>query len=80
MVTFTSRVFTCRGNIEDALIKIQEILDDAHKSTIPIEEDPEKKKQIETQLKKGNEARLKKKQMKGDKKKERRSGKNVKDW
>lgn len=62
----------CRGNIEDALEKLQDILDQAWKSVQPIEEDPEKKKQIDTQKKRGNETRLKSKKMKSDKKKERR--------
>jgi len=76
----TTNILLYRGNIEDALEKMQEILDHAHTTTLPIEEDPEKKKQIDAQLKRGNEVRLKKKQLKGDKKKERRSGKNIKDW
>jgi hypothetical protein len=38
----------------------------------PIEEDPEKKKQIDAQIKRGKETRLKSKKMKSDKKKERR--------
>jgi len=80
LVIMSQRTRSQLGNIEDALEKVQEILDDAHRTTLPIEEDPEKKKQIEKQLKKGNETRLKKKQLKGDKKKERRSGKNIKDW
>lgn len=62
----------CRGNIEDALEKLQEMLDAAWKSVQPIEEDPEKAKQIQKQVQKSNEFRLKSKKMKSDKKKERR--------
>ena len=62
----------CRGNIEDALEKLQDILDQAWKSVQPIEEDPEKKKQIDAQIKRGKETRLKSKKIKSDKKKERR--------
>lgn len=36
-----------RDNVEDALQKLQEILDAAYQSVLPIEEDPEKKKKIE---------------------------------
>lgn len=39
----------CRANIEDALEKIQSALDRAADSIIPIEEDPEKKKQMAKQ-------------------------------
>lgn len=44
--------------MEDALEKLQEILDAAWKSVQPIEEDPEKKKEIQKQLERGNERRL----------------------
>lgn len=47
-----------RDNVEDALGKLQEILDAAWKSVQPIEEDPEKKREIQKQLERGNERRL----------------------
>ncbi len=59
--------------MEDALTKLQEILDAAWKAVQPIEEDPEKKKEIQKQLKRGNERRLNSKKFQSDKKKERRS-------
>lgn len=59
--------------MEDALTKLQEILDAAWKAVQPIEEDPEKKKEIQKQLKRGNERRLNFKKFQSDKKKERRS-------
>lgn len=63
----------CRDNVEDALTKLQEILDAAWKAVQPIEEDPEKKKKLEKQKKKGTETRLLEKKFKSDKKKDRRS-------
>lgn len=72
LVLTSQRNRTQLGNIEDALEKLQDILDQAWKSVQPIEEDPEKKKQMDTQIKRGNETRLKSKKMKSDKKKERR--------
>lgn len=76
-------------NLEDALQKLQEILDNAWISVQPIEEDPEKKKKLEKQCvgcqkdvcltlclnrkKAANEGRLKEKKFKSDKKKERRA-------
>ena len=43
------QAFACRDNLEDALQKLQEILDSAWKSVQPIEEDPVKKKKLEKQ-------------------------------
>ena len=40
----------CSDNVEDALAKLQEILDAAWKSVQPIEEDPEKAKEIKKQV------------------------------
>jgi len=40
----------CRDNVEDALAKLQEILDAAWKAVQPIEEDPEKAKEIKKQV------------------------------
>jgi peptidyl-tRNA hydrolase ICT1 len=59
--------------VEDALEKLQDILDAAWKSVQPIEEDPEKQKEIKKQLERGNERRLQGKKMQSDKKKERRA-------
>ncbi len=44
-----SLTYACRDNLEDALQKLQEILDAAWKAVQPIEEDPEKKKKLEKQ-------------------------------
>lgn len=44
--------------MEDALEKLQEILDAGWKAVQPIEEDPEKAKQLQKQLERGNERRL----------------------
>lgn len=70
-------ICNCRDNIEDAIEKLQNILDNAWKAVQPIEEDPEKAKKLEKQIQKGNENRLKSKKFKSDKKKERRAGKRV---
>lgn len=48
----------CSDNVEDALEKLQEMLDDAWKAVQPIEEDPEKAKEIQKQLERGNKRRL----------------------
>jgi hypothetical protein len=69
----------CRDNVDDALQKLQDILDEAWKAVQPIEEDPEKAKKLEKQLERGKENRIKAKKFQGDKKKERRAGKRV-DW
>lgn len=61
------------ANVDDALVKMQAILDNAAKTLIPPEVDPEKAKQIEKALKAGNEVRLDLKKRKADKKKERRA-------
>lgn len=61
------------ANVDDALAKLQAILDTAAKTLIPPEVDPEKAKQIEKALKAGNEVRLDLKKKKADKKKERRA-------
>ena len=59
--------------MDDALQKLQDILDAAWKAVQPIEEDPEKKKKLAKQLERGNDARLKVKKVQSDKKKERRA-------
>ena len=60
-------------NVDDALRKMQAMLDRAAESLIPPEIDPEKTKQIEKQVRIANENRLTAKKAKGDKKKERRA-------
>lgn len=60
-------------NVEDALRKMQAVLDRAAESLIPPEVDPEKTKAIEKQVKRANENRLTGKKAKSDKKKERRA-------
>ena len=59
--------------MEDALQKLQDILDAAWKAVQPIEEDPQKKKKLEKQKERGNEVRLVGKKLQSDKKKERRA-------
>ncbi|KAL4853087.1 Peptidyl-tRNA hydrolase ICT1 [Chlorella vulgaris] len=73
LVLTSQRTRSQADNVEDALTKLQEILDAAWKAVQPIEEDPEKKKEIQKQLKRGNERRLNSKKFQSDKKKERRS-------
>lgn len=50
LVTLAPAFLPCRDNVEDALQKLQGMLDAAWQSTQPIKEDPEKKKQINAQL------------------------------
>ena len=59
--------------MEDALEKLQEILDAAWQAVQPIEEDPAKKRELEKQLERGNARRLEAKKFQADKKKERRA-------
>ncbi|KAL4450122.1 hypothetical protein ABPG77_010791 [Micractinium sp. CCAP 211/92] len=77
LVITSQRTRSQADNVEDALLKLQEILDAAWKSVQPIEEDPEKKKEIQKQLERGNERRLQasraSKKFQSDKKKERRA-------
>ena len=72
MVT-SQRTRSQADNVEDALTKLQEMLDTAWEASLPIEEDPLKKKKLEKQKERGNEDRLKTKKFKSDKKKERRA-------
>lgn len=46
----SSACLPCSDNVEDALAKLQEILDAAWKAVQPIEEDPEKAKEIKKQV------------------------------
>ena len=80
LVITSQRTRSQLGNIEDALEKMQGVIDDAYQSCLPIVEDKEKKKAVAKQLEKGNKKRLEAKKQKSDKKKGRREGKNVKDW
>ena len=59
--------------MDDALAKLQEILDAAWQAVQPIEEDPEKAREIKKQLERGNERRLESKKFQADKKKQRRA-------
>jgi len=80
LVVTSQRTRSQLGNIEDALDKMQGIVEEAYASCLPVVEDAEKKKAVAKQLEKGNKKRLEAKKQKGDKKKGRREGKNVKDW
>lgn len=73
LVLQSQRTRSQADNVEDALEKLQQMLDDAWKAIQPIEEDPEKAKSIQKQLQRGNERRLDNKKLHADKKKERRS-------
>ncbi|KAL4452445.1 hypothetical protein ABPG75_008107 [Micractinium tetrahymenae] len=73
LVITSQRTRSQADNVEDALEKLQEILDAAWKSVQPIEEDPEKKRELQKQLERGNERRLQSKKFQSDKKKERRA-------
>jgi len=80
LVVTSQRTRSQLGNIEDALDKMQGIVEEAYASCLPVVEDAEKKKAVAKQLEKGNKKRLEAKKQKSDKKKGRREGKNVKDW
>lgn len=80
LVITSQRTRSQLGNIEDALAKMQGIVEEAYESCLPIVEDEEKKKAVAKQLQKGNKKRLESKKQNSDKKKGRREGKNVKDW
>lgn len=60
-------------NVEDALAKMQAMLDRAAEATIPAEVDPAKVKAMAKQVARADENRLQAKKFKADKKKERRS-------
>lgn len=77
IVISSSRTRTQGGNIDDALQKLQTIVDTAALSVQPIEEDPVKKKKLAKQAKKANENRLQTKKMKSQKKGDRREGKKM---
>lgn len=73
LVITSQRTRSQLDNLEDALAKLQEILDAAWKAAQPIEEDPEKRKKLEKQKERGNENRLENKKFASDKKKQRRA-------
>lgn len=64
-----------RKNIDEALSKLQVIIDAAVEAITPKEVDPETKKRVEKQIKAGQQARLDNKKKASAKKKER-SNKN----
>ncbi len=72
LVITSQRTRSQADNVDDALAKLQTILDDAWQSVLPIEEDPAKKKKLEKQKERGKEKRLEAKKMQGMKKKERK--------
>lgn len=49
MISLLPTLHDCRGNVEDALEKLQAAVDGAVESIQPIEVDPEKQKQINKQ-------------------------------
>ncbi len=73
LVITSQRTRSQADNLEDAMEKLQEILDAAWETTLPIEEDPEKKKKLEKQKERGKEKRLEAKKMKSEKKTTRRA-------
>lgn len=77
LVISSSRTRTQGGNFEDAMQKLQKLIDTAALSVQPIEEDPVKKKKLAKQAKKANENRLQTKKMKSQKKGDRREGKKM---
>ncbi len=76
LVVASTKHRTQKKNLEDALSKLQRMLDDAVTSLLPVEANPEKEKRIKKKLKKANEKRLDNKKKHSMKKKDRRS----KDW
>lgn len=68
---------TQKGNVGDALQRIQKIIDAAVKATTPVAPNPVKAKEIKQRKKKANERRLENKKRHSDKKKGRREGKNM---
>ncbi len=73
LVVTSTKTRSQADNVEDALAKLQAILDGAAESLVPVEVDPAKVKQVARQIKAANENRLLGKKLKSDKKKERRS-------
>ena len=73
LVVTSTKTRSQADNVEDALAKLQAILDAAAESLVPVEVDPAKAKQVAKQIKVANENRLIGKKMKSDKKKERRA-------
>jgi len=76
LVVASTKHRTQKKNLEDALGKVQRMLDDAVTSLLPIEANPVKEKKIKKKLRQANEKRLDGKKKHSMKKKERRR----KDW
>jgi peptidyl-tRNA hydrolase ICT1 len=73
LVVTSTKTRSQADNVEDALAKMQAILDAAAETLIPVEVDPAKAKAMEKQKRIANENRLVAKKAKSDKKKERRA-------
>lgn len=76
LVVASTKHRTQKKNLDDALGKVQRMLDDAVTSLLPIEANPVKEKKIKKKLRQANEKRLDGKKKHSMKKKERRR----KDW
>jgi peptidyl-tRNA hydrolase ICT1 len=73
LVVTSTKTRSQADNVEDALAKLQAILDGAAQALVPVEADPAKARQVAKQIKAANENRLVGKRMKADKKKDRRA-------
>ena len=73
LVVTSTKTRSQADNVEDALAKLQAILDAAAETLVPVEVDPAKARQVAKQIKVANENRLLGKKMKADKKKDRRA-------
>ena len=76
LVITSSKHRTQKKNLEDALSKVNKIVEKAVESLKPIESDPKKAKRMEKAKKAAKARRLESKKRQGDKKKMRR----LKDW
>jgi peptidyl-tRNA hydrolase ICT1 len=72
LVCSSDKTRTQRGNLDDALRKLQKVIDKATKDITPKEKDPKKEKKYKKMLKKANEKRLENKKRSSDKKSMRR--------
>ena len=73
LVITSQRTRSQLANVEDALEKLQEVLQAAWVSVQPVEEDPVKQRKLAKQLKRGNEKRLEAKKFSSEKKQGRRA-------
>ncbi|GMH39288.1 hypothetical protein BSKO_07186 [Bryopsis sp. KO-2023] len=78
LVVTSTKHRTQMANIDDAIQKMQGILEGAVESVRPREVDPVKKKKLAKQKKKANEVRLQQKKMASSRKKDRKVSR--KDW